>query len=327
MNLKVKYQELLNLVESHIDCLFCREQPSNLYEPIKYFMEQKGKRIRPILTIVATAMIGGDIHKSIKPAISLEFLHNFTLVHDDIMDNSPIRRGRPTVHVKYDLSTAILSGDLLLAIAFRKIIEDVGLDYCKEVLLTFTDALIEVCEGQGYDINFEKKYDITISDYLLMIEKKTAKLIENALLIGAYIANANKQQIEDFITIGKSIGIGFQLQDDLLDLTAENIKFGKVIGKDIQEGKKTYLILKSKELFKSTESIELLNKFYQNNGLHNEEVNLLINYMNEFGVIDATKEKINTYFEKAKEAVNKFEQNEYTQLMNYIIDMIFQRDF
>ncbi|MGB9701489.1 MAG: polyprenyl synthetase family protein [Candidatus Kapaibacteriota bacterium] len=327
MDLKVKYQELLNLVESHIDCLFCQEQPSNLYEPIKYFMEQKGKRIRPILTIVATAMIGGDIYKSIKPAISLEFLHNFTLIHDDIMDNSPIRRGRPTVHVKYDLSTAILSGDLLLSIAFRKIIEDVGLDYCKEVLLTFTDALIEVCEGQGYDINFEKKYDITISDYLLMIEKKTAKLIENALLIGAYLANANKQQIEDFITIGRSIGIGFQLQDDLLDLTAENMKFGKEIGKDIQEGKKTYLILKSKELFKSTESINLLNKFYQNNGLHNEEVNLLINYMKEFGVIDATKEKINTYFEKAKEAVSKFEQNEYTQLMNYIIDMIFQRDF
>jgi geranylgeranyl diphosphate synthase type II len=327
MDLKLKYQELLNLVESHIDCLFCREQPSNLYEPIKYFIEQKGKRIRPIMTIVTTGMLGGDIYKAIKPAISLEFLHNFTLVHDDIMDNSPIRRGRPTVHAKYDVSTAILSGDLLLAIAFRKIIEDVAANYCREVLLTFTDALIEVCEGQGYDIYFEQKNDITVNDYLLMIEKKTAKLIEKALVIGAYISGATKQQIENLVVVGRSVGIGFQLQDDLLDLTAENLKFGKEIGKDIQEGKKTYLILKSKELFKSTPAIDLLNKFYIENGLHNEDVHLLINYMKEFGVINATIEKIGIYFENAKNTLQKFEQNEYTQLMNYIIDMIFQRDF
>ncbi len=325
---KQKYSELQELIENQIANSFLNiEQPDNLYIPIRYFLEAKGKRLRPVLTLIATGVVGGEIMKALQAAVSLEFLHNFTLIHDDIMDKSPIRRGRPTVHTKWDESVAILSGDLLLGIAFRKIIEDVPSDYYKEVLLTFTDAFVEVCEGQGFDIDFENRTDVSFEQYLLMIEKKTAKLIEKAMLVGGYIGNATPNQIEALKIIGQSLGIGFQLQDDLLDLTASVDKFGKEIGKDIREGKKTFLILQSKELFKDDLSINLLNKFFANKGLQDEEVFELINYMASYGVMAKAKEQINYYFKKAMTNLEKLPNNEYKDLLRYVIEKILQREY
>jgi geranylgeranyl diphosphate synthase type II len=325
---KQKYSELQELIENQIANSFLNtEQPDNLYIPIRYFLEAKGKRFRPVLTLIATGVVGGDITKALKAAVSLEFLHNFTLIHDDIMDKSPIRRGRPTVHTKWDESVAILSGDILLGIAFRTIIEDVQSDYCKEVLLTFTDALVEVCEGQGFDIDFENRTSVSFEQYLLMIKKKTAKLIEKAMLVGGYIGNANPNQLEALKIIGQSLGIGFQLQDDLLDLTASADTFGKEIGKDIREGKKTFLILQSKELFNDDLSINLLNKFFANKGLQDEEVSELINYMESYGVMTKTKEQINYYFKEAITNLEKLPNNEYKDLLRYVIEKILQREY
>lgn len=322
-----KIEELLDIIEKNLYCFFCKTEPKNLYEPIKYLLEGKGKRVRPLLTLVSTGLLNGDIHKAIKPAIALEFLHNFTLVHDDIMDNSDMRRNRETIHKKWNTSIGILSGDLLLAIAFQNIIADVGLDYCKEVLLTYTDSLIEVCEGQGFDLDFEERQDVTINEYFRMIEKKTAKLIENSMVIGGFIAKGKLDDIRSLGAIGKSLGLAFQLQDDLLDLTAINPKFGKTVGKDLIEGKKTFMILKAKELFTKQEEIDLLNEFYSNHGLKPGQVPIMIDYLDRNGIFDITKQTINSYFSTIQEHLNKFEDNIYKKVLNQLIQDLLNREF
>lgn len=322
-----KMQELLDLIEKNLYCFFCKNDPKNLYEPIKYLLDAKGKRIRPLLTLISTGILNGDIQKAIKPAIALEFLHNFTLVHDDIMDNSDMRRNRETIHKKWNTSIGILSGDLLLAIAFQNIIADVGLDYCKEVLLTYTDSLIEVCEGQGFDLDFEERQDVTINEYFMMIEKKTAKLIENSMVIGGFIAKGKIESVRSLAAIGKSLGLAFQLQDDLLDLTAVNPKFGKVVGKDLIEGKKTYIMLKARELFQKNEEIELLNLFFTNHGLTPEQVPIMIDYLQRNGIFDLTKQTISEYFSIIQSHLNTFENNIYKVLLNNLIVDLLNREY
>lgn len=322
-----KMEELYSIIEKNLYCFFCKSEPKNLYEPIKYILDAKGKRIRPLLTIISTGILNGDVNKAIKPAIALEFLHNFTLVHDDIMDNSDLRRNRETIHKKWNTSIGILSGDLLLAIAFQNIIADVGLDYCKEVLLTYANSLIEVCEGQGYDLDFEDRQDVTINEYFLMIEKKTAKLIENSMVIGGMIANGNIKSIRSLAAIGKSLGLAFQLQDDLLDLTAINPKFGKVVGKDIVEGKKTFIMLKAKDLFTRKDEIELLNTFFVNRGLPPEQVPTMIDYLAKNGVFDVTNETINGYFSTIQSHMNNFEDNIYKDMLSNLIQSLFNREY
>ncbi len=322
-----KMEELLSIIEKNLYCFFCKNDPKNLYEPIKYLLDAKGKRIRPLLTLISTGILNGDVNKAIKPAIALEFLHNFTLVHDDIMDNSDMRRNRETIHKKWNTSIGILSGDLLLAIAFQNIIADVGLDYCKEVLLTYTNSLIEVCEGQGYDLDFEDRQDVTINEYFLMIEKKTAKLIENSMVIGGMIANGKIESIRSLAAIGKSLGLAFQLQDDLLDLTAINPKFGKVVGKDIVEGKKTFIMLKAKDLFTTKDEIELLNTFFENHGLPTEQVPIMIDYLDKNSVFDVTNETINGYFSTIQSHMNNFEDNIYKDMLGSLIQSLFIREY
>ncbi len=322
-----KMEELLALIEKNLYCFFCKNDPKNLYEPIRYLLDAKGKRIRPLLTLISAGILNGDINKAIKPAIALEFLHNFTLVHDDIMDNSDLRRNRETIHKKWNTSIGILSGDLLLAIAFQNIIADVGLDYCKEVLLTYTNSLIEVCEGQGFDLDFEERQDVTINEYFLMIEKKTAKLIENSMVVGGMIANGNIDDIRSLAAIGKSLGLAFQLQDDLLDLTAINPKFGKVVGKDIVEGKKTFIMLKAKEVFTKKEEVDLLDTFFLNHGLSPENVPLMIQYLEQNGIFELTKETINGYFSTIQSHLNKFENNIYKELLNNLVSNILNREY
>lgn len=322
-----KLEELIEIIEKNINCFFCKSEPKNLYEPIRYLLEGKGKRIRPLLTLISTGMLNGDVQKAIKPAIAIEFLHNFTLVHDDIMDNSEMRRNRPTIHKKWNTSIGILSGDLLLAIAFQNIIADVGLDYCKEVLLTYTDSLIEVCEGQGFDLDYENRQDVSINEYFMMIEKKTAKLIENSLVIGGYIAKANLEQIRKLAAIGNSLGIAFQLQDDLLDLTAVNPKFGKVVGKDLIEGKKTFMMLKAREIFNNSEEKELLDKFYKNKGIDTTEVPVMIKYLDQNGIFELTRKTINSYFENIQNYLNYFENNDYKDMLVFLLNSLFKREY
>lgn len=322
-----KYNEIQKLINDQFSFLTELQTPSNLYEPLKYLFEIQGKHIRPLLTILSAGMLGGDLERSLKPAVAIELLHNFTLIHDDIVDNSDMRRGRETIHKKWDSSVGILSGDLLLALAFRHIIEDVHLDCCKDVLLSFTQSLIDVCEGQGFDMDFENRDDVTEDEYFNMIYLKTGKLIENSMLTGGYIAKANDMQNEILKSIGKNLGYAFQLQDDLLDLTAINPKFGKVVGKDLIEGKKTFIIIKAKELFKKQAEIDLLNLFYQNKGLKENQTDQMIKFLDDNMIFDLVNKRIESYYDNIVANLNRFDDNIYKDLLKYQIESIFKRDY
>lgn len=318
---------LMDLVDTEIKSSFPQTEPWNLYEPINYLLEAKGKRLRPVLSMLSAGIVGGNPNDALKPAVAFELLHNFTLIHDDIMDKSPTRRGRETIHKKWNESIGILSGDLLLALAYMKIIESVPTNLNQEVLRTFTEAYIEVCEGQGFDIDFETKRDISEDEYFKMIDKKTAKLIEKAMLAGAQIGQASSDNLFHISEIGRNLGLGFQLQDDLLDLTAKSDKFGKEIGKDIQEGKKTYIMIKAKEQFYNPEDCALINKFYEENGLEGENIQRMINTLQRNGIFDLVQSKVDSYFAKINEYIDFFPDNNSKKMLQEIINFTFKREY
>ena len=220
-------------------------QPTELYEPIAYTILQSGKRLRPMLCLLACEMFGGNEQQALWPALALETFHNFTLIHDDIMDKAPMRRGMPTVYQKWNADIAILSGDAMLAKAFQfALMPQNGADLAKQL----GKVAIEICEGQQMDLNFETQKTVTIEDYLEMIRLKTAVLLASALQMGATVANANEADIQKLYDFGINLGMSFQLQDDILDLYSDVVTFGKRHGGDIADNKKTYLYLKALEL-------------------------------------------------------------------------------
>jgi len=234
--------------------------PKNLYEPVSYILGLKGKRIRPILTLL-TCDIFNDNHKAaLDAALAVEVFHNFSLVHDDIMDEAPIRRGNQTVHKKWDLSTAILSGDVMLILAYQ-LFENYSGDTFVSLAELFSKTAIEVCEGQQMDIDFSKKVDVSADEYLKMIEFKTAVLIGASMKMGAIVAGASEKDQNNIYEFGKNLGLAFQIQDDFLDTYGEQEKFGKKIGGDILENKKTLLFIRAKQLLNSSDS-ENLTKLY-----------------------------------------------------------------
>lgn len=220
------------------------KEPTNLYAPITYILELGGKRLRPVLTLMSTDIFGADTKKALDAAMAIEIFHNFSLVHDDIMDDAPIRRGKQTVHEKWDINTGILSGDAMLIEAYRYL-EGYDDTVFKKLTRIFSKTALQVCEGQQYDIDFETRDDVTIPEYLKMIEYKTAVLVGCALKMGAIIADASEENQEKIYEFGIHLGIAFQLQDDYLDTFGDPKTFGKQVGGDIIENKKTYLYLKS----------------------------------------------------------------------------------
>ena len=219
-------------------------EPHQLYDPIEYTLHLGGKRIRPFLLMTANRMFGGEDSQVRNAAIGIEVFHNFTLLHDDLMDKSPIRRGQPTVYRKWDENTAVLSGDTMFALAWRYFLAQPS-PRLQEILYCFNQTAIEVCEGQQYDMNFEQSDHVTIDDYMMMIRLKTAVLLAGALKIGALYAGAPEADIEHLYQVGIHLGLAFQLQDDLLDSYGDVAEFGKQTGQDIRDNKKTYLILKA----------------------------------------------------------------------------------
>lgn len=218
------------------------KEPRGLYEPIEYTLASGGKRLRPTLALTASAIFGGKEEEVLPAALALEVFHNFTLVHDDVMDRAEVRRGRPTVHAKWDNNTAILSGDQMLIEAYR-LIAHVPADKVQRTLSMFNEMATGVCEGQQYDVDFERMSHVSIEDYMMMIEKKTSVLLAEALRIGGYIAGANEEELEALYQYGIHIGLAFQIQDDLLDVYGDPKSFGKAIGGDICCNKKTFLLL------------------------------------------------------------------------------------
>ena len=225
-----------------IESLDWSKEPKGLYEPIGYTLASGGKRIRPTLALIAAKLFGGKEEEVLPAALALEVFHNFTLLHDDVMDRAQVRRGRPTVHVKWDDNTAILSGDQMLIEAYR-LLSGVPADKLPQVLRWFNDMATGICEGQQYDVDFEHSAQVQLADYMKMIELKTSVLLAYALKIGGYIAGANAAQQEALYQYGLHIGLAFQIQDDILDVYGDPKTFGKAIGGDICCNKKTFLLL------------------------------------------------------------------------------------
>ena len=240
-------QELGVLIEKEIQQISYPKTPELLYDPISYIMGLNGKRMRPILLLMAHQLFDEDITKAISPALAIEVFHNFTLLHDDIMDNAPLRRGNPTVHEKWNNNVAILSGDTMVVQAYQ-LMADVDASIVKDVLSVFSKAATEVCEGQQWDMDFETQDDVSLSDYMKMIEYKTAVLLAASLQIGGITAGAEKEEQNHLYEFGKNIGIAFQLKDDLLDAFGSPDTFGKQLGGDILANKKTFLYLKALQL-------------------------------------------------------------------------------
>ncbi|PJC62736.1 MAG: isoprenyl synthetase [Flavobacteriales bacterium CG_4_9_14_0_2_um_filter_32_27] len=251
-----KLTHFIHIIDEEIQKRPFNKEPQQLYQPLNYTLGLGGKRIRPALLLLANDLFGGKQALAIDAAIAIEIFHNFTLIHDDIMDNAPIRRGHPTVFKKWNVNTAILSGDVMLVESY-KLISTCESVVLPEVLKTFNKMAAEVCEGQQYDMNFETQQNITIDDYLKMIELKTAVLLGASLRIGALIAKASVTDVNHIYAFGQNIGIAFQLMDDLLDVYGNPEKFGKQVGGDIISNKKTYLLLKAKELAKNELKKEL----------------------------------------------------------------------
>lgn len=231
--------------------------PAELYDPITYIMSLGGKRMRPVMTLMACDMFGGHITKALDPALAIELFHNFTLMHDDIMDKAPLRRGKSTVHSKWNDNVAILSGDVMLVESYKTLVNSVDHSILKDVLTVFNDTAAGVCEGQQTDMNFELTEDVSISQYLDMIKMKTAILLGCSLKIGALIGQAGADDAEHLYNFGVNIGIAFQLQDDILDVYGDPEKFGKQVGGDILSNKKTFLLIKAIEMAEELDKEEL----------------------------------------------------------------------
>lgn len=321
------YNMLLNKVETRISEVAASREPMALYEPFSYIMSGGGKRIRPVLTMISCGAVGGAPETALNQAVAMEVLHNFTLAHDDIMDSSPVRRGKPTVHTKYSVPVGILLGDVMVGHAYRL------LPTCKEhrnsneIISEFTTALVEVCVGQAYDIEFDEKDDVSLDDYLMMIDKKTSKLLEASAVIGAYTGNGSESQVAALRSFAHNVGIAFQIQDDLLDITAEQAEFGKRIGQDIIEGKKTYLILALKELVKDMPTKDMLNVFIKNHGLGEEFIEKFRTAFKENGAFEKAQKDIEKYFNQALDELSNLPQNEWTEMLRCMVASLNKRKY
>ena len=250
------FNQYLERVNAAIENLPYPAQPAHLYEPISYTMALGGKRIRPVLVLMACEAVGGDIEKAIMPAVGLEMYHNFTLLHDDVMDKADIRRGKPTVHVKWDDNTAILSGDAMLTMA-TQLIARADAAVMPQVMELFNRTAMEIYEGQQYDMDFESRGDVTVEEYIAMIRLKTSVLLGCACKMGALIGGADEATAQRFYEIGENLGLAFQLQDDMLDVWGDEATFGKAIGGDIMNNKKTFLLINACQRATDDNRIEL----------------------------------------------------------------------
>ena len=273
------------------------QDPENLYKPINYILDLGGKRMRPVLTLMVCDVFGGEVANALDAAMAVEVFHNFTLIHDDIMDSAPLRRGKPTVHQKWDVNTGILSGDAMMILAFRFLENYEGAKY-SALLRLLNKTALEVCEGQQYDIDFETRQDVTIEEYLHMIKLKTSVLVAAAMKMGAVVAEASESDAELMYQFGLNLGLAFQLQDDYLDTYGDPVTFGKQVGGDIIENKKTFLVLKSLELGTADDS-EKLRLLLSEKYVDVDKVEKVKHLFNNSGAPKEILKEIENYTQKA----------------------------
>ncbi len=284
------------------------KEPVNLYEPIEYILGLGGKRIRPVLTLMAAEVFDTDYTTALPAAMAVEVFHNFSLVHDDIMDDAPLRRGQVTVHEKWNLNTGILSGDAMLILAYQYFEQYEPIVF-RNLAKLFSKTALEVCEGQQWDVDFETRKDVTIAQYLKMIEYKTAVLVAAAMKMGAIVAKTSEKQADLIYDFGLNLGLAFQLQDDYLDAFGDPETFGKQVGGDIIENKKTYLYLKALEFSSKEKASKLEELFTLQLEDNSEKIETAKTIFNESGASKATQEAIEMYTFKAFETLEKMEIN------------------
>ncbi|RAJ15047.1 polyprenyl synthetase family protein [Olleya aquimaris] len=274
------------------------KEPKNLYDPIHYILELGGKRLRPVLTLMTAEVFDANYQTALNAALSVEVFHNFSLVHDDIMDDAPLRRGQQTVHEKWDVNTGILSGDAMLIMAYQ-LFENYQPHTFQALAKLFSKTALEVCEGQQYDVDFETRDDVTIPEYLKMIEYKTAVLVGAAMQMGAIVAGTSVENQNSIYQFGKNLGIAFQLQDDYLDAFGDPKTFGKQVGGDIIENKKTYLYLKALEFLNQQEKRQLEQLFTVNLEDNSDKIDTVKQFFVNSGSAEATQQAIEEYTNKA----------------------------
>ena len=321
------FKDHINLIENYIGELLKGLNDNPVYDPVKYFLKLPSKRVRPLLTIISSSLYNNDNEYSLPAAISNEIFHNFTLVHDDVMDSSLIRRGKDTVHVKWNLNQAILSGDVMQILAY-KCLESYDSKTQKKLIKAFNDTAIKVCEGQQLDIEFESQNNLKFDDYIQMISYKTAVLLASSLKMGGIINNASETDLKSLYQIGLNMGTAFQIQDDYLDLFGDQNIIGKKIGGDIIKNKKTVMY----HLYKENSSIEdsnILDEIYNDSNIQNDQKVSNIKKLFEENEIDLkTRELVKKYTSKTDEYINALMID--TSKKQYLIDIsnkLLSRDF
>ncbi|MEI7676684.1 MAG: polyprenyl synthetase family protein [Bacteroidales bacterium] len=301
-------EQLIDRINLEIENLSLSKSPQELYEPIEYALSLGGKRIRPILTLLSCNLFQDSIEEAISPALGVEIFHNFTLLHDDLMDKSEIRRGNPTVHKKWSANTAILSGDAMQIIAYQEVCKSPS-NSLTEVLTVFSRTALEVCEGQQFDMDFEQRNDVTVDEYIEMIRLKTAVLLACALKIGSIIGGASERDANLMYTFGEKIGLAFQLKDDLLDTFGDEAKFGKAIGGDIVCNKKTFLLIKAFELSNDSEKGEISEWLLKQDFARQEKVDAITKIYIQRGVKELCEQKISDYYKEGLDALYAVDVN------------------
>ena len=301
-------------VLSHLDNRFNSKEPKSLYDPIGYILGLGGKRMRPVLTLMAVDVFDGPMEKALDAALAIEMFHNFSLVHDDIMDDAPLRRGKVTVHEKWDVNTGILSGDAMLIKSYQ-LFEEYEPQIFKRLVSLFSQTAIEVCEGQQYDVDFETRNDVTIPEYLKMIEYKTAVLVAASLKMGAIISGANDSDANAIYEFGRNLGIAFQLQDDYLDAFGDPETFGKQVGGDIIENKKTILYLKALEFASSDDKADLEKLFSEKPENPELKIKQAKDIFQKGGAVSFLKKEIENYTQIAFESLQKISVPEENKML------------
>lgn len=300
----VTSEELLNQVNQYIERLPYDRRPSTLYDPIQYVLSLGGKRIRPVLMLLAYNMYKDHPEDIMMPAVAIETYHNYTLLHDDLMDNADMRRGHLTVHKKWDANTAILSGDSMLVVAYQRMAQ-CPVDKLKPVLDLFTETALEIGEGQQYDMDFENRTDVTEDEYIEMIRLKTSVLLACALKIGAILGDAPAEDADNLYKFGEQIGLAFQLQDDYLDVYGDPAVFGKKIGGDITSNKKTYMLINACLKANDHQREELMKWVKAERFDRDEKVAAVTRLYDEIGIRELCEEKISHYFAEGKKYLKK----------------------
>lgn len=325
---KEKFADYRKAIEATMQAMMREVEPKNLAEPITYVLQQGGKRIRPLLTMLSCGSVGGNPYFAVAGGIVVEILHNFTLVHDDIMDGADLRRGQPTVHKRWNNDVAILSGDAMMALAYKFLLQRYGsMPRFAELLDLTTRSILKVCAGQVEDMELQRREDISMREYIAMAEKKTARMLELSVSLGAVLGNARARELALLRQFSRSLGVAFQILDDALDISSTAKEFGKTIGGDIIEGKKTFLIAYAVERRDEMngEDRQTLDEFCRRGGAPAERVPEMARLLERVGALDAARKAVAFYTERARRALEKLPPSENRTMLYTLSDMLLER--